>query len=182
MTKFQLAGRRLYSARQCLAFAAAAVPARFSAIEPDGPVDGIIALGGEMARMVEALKLAHRYPNARVVASVHGDPYTQDFMRAHATLKGRLVLEEESRTTYENATVAARLVAPKPGERWMLVTSASHMPRAVGVFRKAGFNVYAWPIYYEHEKGRLSWRRAYHEWVGLVVYRLTGRMDALFPG
>jgi len=156
--------------------------ARFSATNPDGPVTGIIALGGGMVRAVEALKLAKRYPKAKLVVSVRGAPYVSYFLQAHDFLKGRLILESKSRNTYENATVAAALVVLKPGERWILVTSGSHMPRAVGAFRKAGFNVHPWPVIYCSERGRLSFRIAIHEWIGLIIYRLSGRIDSLFPG
>jgi uncharacterized SAM-binding protein YcdF (DUF218 family) len=77
---------------------------------------------------------------------------------------------------------------------WLLVTSASHMPRAVGLFRKAGWPVVPWPVAYKtghspkvqltREFGdkfmHFDW--AAHEWVGLVSYWLMGRTDALFPG
>jgi uncharacterized SAM-binding protein YcdF (DUF218 family) len=156
--------------------------ARFSATNPDGPVTGIIALGGHLVRTVEAVKLAQRYPKAKLVVSVRGDPYSSNFLSAHDFLKGRLILESKSRNTYENATVAAALVVPKPGERWILVTSGSHMPRAVGAFRKAGFTVHPWPVIYGSERDRLSLRITIHEWLGLIFYRLTGRIDSLFPG
>ena len=58
----------------------------------------------------------------------------------HSLPESRLVLEDKSRNTIENAVFTRRLVDPKPGERWLLVTSAWHMPRAMGVFRQAGFD------------------------------------------
>ena len=58
------------------------------------------------------------------------------------------MLEDQSRNTRENAIFTRRLVDPKPGERWLLVTSAWHMPRAIGVFRKAGFEIEAFPVDY----------------------------------
>ena len=60
--------------------------------------------------------------------------------------RDRIVLEDKSRNTAENAEFTRRLVDPKPGERWLLVTSAMHMPRSVGAFRKAGFPVEAYPV------------------------------------
>ena len=65
----------------------------------------------------------------------------------------RLILERKARNTAENAILAKELADPKPGQRWLLVTSAWHMPRAIGLFRKAGFDVEAWP-------DRLPYRRA----------------------
>ena len=60
--------------------------------------------------------------------------------------KSRLIMERRSRNTLENAEFSKALVAPKPGERWLLVTSAFHMPRSVGLFRKAGFAVEPYPV------------------------------------
>ena len=83
---------------------------------------------------------------------------------------------------------------PKSGERWLLVTSAHHMPRSVGIFRGAGFAVEAFPVDYR-TRGAIDLLRpfstlgdglrrtdtAMREWVGLAIYRLTGRSDSLFP-
>ena len=98
-------------------------------------------------------------------------------------------------THWENAAKTKALVGPKPGERWLLVTSASHMPRAMGVFRKVGFPVEPWPVDYRTvgwsdalrlmESPAEGLRRldlAVHEWMGLIAYRLTGRSDDVFPG
>ena len=63
----------------------------------------------------------------------------------HSAAK-RIELEGKSRNTAENATFSKALANPKPGERWLLVTSAHHMPRSVGCFRRAGFAVEAYPV------------------------------------
>jgi uncharacterized SAM-binding protein YcdF (DUF218 family) len=86
------------------------------------------------------------------------------------------------------------IVAPKPNERWLLVTSAYHMPRAVGVFRKAEFPVEAYPVDWRTRGSQDLWRPfdrasdglrrtdvAVREWTGLLIYWLTGRSSALFP-
>src|SRR5262249_37401970 len=107
----------------------------------------------------------------------------------------RIVVERKSRDTAENATFAKQLVMPKPGEHWLLVTSAIHMPRAVGVFRKMGFAVDAHPVDYQtggiHDLWTFSASlmggigmldRAAREWTGLLVYWVTGRISEPFPG
>jgi uncharacterized SAM-binding protein YcdF (DUF218 family) len=84
------------------------------------------------------------------------------------------------------------LVKPQPGELWILLTSASHMPRAVGVFHKVGWTVLPWPVGYQsrdhisaypQSMGKklavLDW--AAHEWIGLAIYYLQGRISALLP-
>jgi uncharacterized SAM-binding protein YcdF (DUF218 family) len=107
----------------------------------------------------------------------------------------RIVLEPQARDTYENATFTARLLNPRPGQRWLLVTSAAHMPRAVGCFRKAGFTVVAWPVDYRTPRrmdimrlnrslpdGLSKMDATMREYAGLAMYYLTGRTDALLPG
>ena len=106
----------------------------------------------------------------------------------------RVVLESRSRNTAENAAFTKELMKPKPGERWLLVTSAQHMPRAVGCFRRVGFAVEAYPVAW-HTGMRISLRPsdamggglartdfAIHEWIGLIAYWLTGRTSELLPG
>jgi uncharacterized SAM-binding protein YcdF (DUF218 family) len=106
----------------------------------------------------------------------------------------RVMLDPQARTTYENALNAKQLANPQPGERWLLVTSGWHMPRAMGLFRKAGFNVEAWPVDYRTTGPSDAWllfsspgegiRRldfVTKEWLGLLVNRITGRSDELLP-
>ena len=106
----------------------------------------------------------------------------------------RITLESRSRNTAENAVYSKALVAPKPGERWLLVTSAMHMPRAIGAFREAGFPVEAYPVDYKTNgwqdlgslvgslsAGLRQTDTALHEWIGLIAYRLTGKSSALLP-
>lgn len=86
------------------------------------------------------------------------------------------------------------MVQPKPGERWLLVTSAWHMPRSMGCFRKAGFDVTAYPVDYRTNWPRDAYRLAsfastglgeldigVKEWIGMIAYRLTGYTDAVMP-
>ena len=117
-----------------------------------------------------------------------------DFIVGTGIAADRMILESASRNTRENAVMTYQIVKPKPGERWLLVTSAFHMPRAMGVFRAAGFNVIAWPVDYRssgpsditRSTGGLG-EGTYHvditvkEWIGLIVYRLRGWTDALWP-
>lgn len=167
---------------------------------------GPVSLGDAAERITVLADLSRRYPNARLVFT-GGDPSLTGSSRPEADAalpllesfgipSGRVLLERRSRNTAENALFTRELVAPKPGERWLLVTSAMHMPRSIGVFRQAGFPVEAFPVDYRTTGmpedylfvprgffggiGRLD--MAVHEWTGLVAYWLTGRTDALFPG
>lgn len=196
---------------------------RFAAFVDDGgPVAGIIVLGGGVEtgltrargqivvndageRQVAMADLARRYPAARIVfsggsGSLSGDAMSEaEAIGLHADALGlprtRLIQEDRSRNTRENATFTADKIQPKPGERWLLVTSAWHMPRAVGCFRKVGFAVTAYPVDYRTggpldaarfnafaSSGLVLLDLVAKEWVGLVAYRLAGYVDDWFPG
>ena len=115
------------------------------------------------------------------------------FLRDQQLPSRRILFEDRARNTYENAVFSRSLAQPRPGERWLLVTSAAHMPRAVGCFEQLGWPVIAYPVDYrttgrlERGRGSTSSLRlreldeAGRAWVGLVVYWLTGRIGAPFP-
>jgi uncharacterized SAM-binding protein YcdF (DUF218 family) len=187
-----------------------------------GAPDGIIVLGASIEaelsaahgvavvksapdRIIAAAALAHRYPNARVVFSggsanlISNDAREADYagtiFESLGISKSRLTMERRSRNTLENAEFSKALVAPKDGERWLLVTSAFHMPRSVGLFRKAGFAVEPYPVDWRvggpsdllaftsiAMDGLARTDIAVREWIGLVAYRATGKIDELLPG
>ena len=195
---------------------------RFARADLSGrDVDGIIVLGGvEDARVAagrhvhamneageritEAAALALRYPRAKVLftsgsvgyggAHAAGADGADLIFRDLGIADDRLLPERASHNTWENAVYTRALAAPQPGQRWLLVTSASHMPRAMGVFRKVSFAVEPWPVDFRTADAR-DWfqtfespaeglRRvelAVHEWIGLITYWLMGRSDELFP-
>lgn len=186
---------------------------------PPAHVDGIILLGGaqeveltearglpsfdaKMETLTAFVALARRYPEATLAfsggsGSMRGTRLSEaDVSRElfdRLGLDRPVVYESTSRDTYENAVRLKAIVHPAPGGVWLLVTSASHMPRSVGCFRAAGWPVVAWPVAFKsshtfvsqlrHGLGDrlLSLDMALHEWAGLVVYRALGRTDALFP-
>ena len=159
-------------------------------------------------RIVEAAILARRFPDAKIAFS-GGDAgilYKSDsealgaeaLLTAMGVAQDRLILEASARDTYENAAFLKEQLTKQgelgPGKRWVLITSAYHMPRAMGAFRKAGFDVEPWPVDYRtrgeadltrpFDKVSEGLRRvdvATREWVGLLAYWLRGRSDALFP-
>ena len=196
---------------------------RFARPDPAPPtIAGIIVLGGGFEgainlarggyelnasgdRFVEAAILARRYPGVRIVVTGgtgtllldgEGDGDTAPrLLTALGVAPERLVLESRSRNTHENALLTRELVRPQPGETWLLVTSAFHMPRSVGLFRNAGFEVVPWPVDYQ-TAGNETWgfaqdnvmdslrnlSLAIREWIGLAAYRATGRLDEILPG
>jgi uncharacterized SAM-binding protein YcdF (DUF218 family) len=165
---------------------------------------GEVALNEAAERMTAIAELARRFPNARIVFTggsgrIIYDGVTEASLAARlfesfGIAKERVVLEDKSRDTDENARFTKELLPPKPGERWLLVTSAHHIPRSVGVFRAAGFPVEAFPVDYR-TRGAIDLLRPFsnvgdglrrtdtaaREWVGLVVYWMTGRSAELFP-
>jgi len=173
------------------------------AIDPDlSRESGAAVLGRSFQRLTVVPELARRYPEARIVYSggngelmpsaAREADYALPLLESLGVPRERLIAERESRNTAENAAFTRALVDPKPGERWLLVTSAVHMPRAVGCFRRVGFEVEPVPVGRTASLAMAPMRSlaeglalldgAAREWIGLIAYRLTGRTDALFPG
>jgi uncharacterized SAM-binding protein YcdF (DUF218 family) len=158
------------------------------------PLYGIIALGGDSGRRLDALAhLSRQFPEARLVYSGRGDRNAAAFEMGEQHIDpARVILETSSRNTFENAVDSAQIVKPKADERWLLITSAAHMPRAVGCFRRAGFSIVAYPVDFATQGGSgpapIGERRlsqlddAAREWIGLFVYWIVGNTNTLFPG
>jgi uncharacterized SAM-binding protein YcdF (DUF218 family) len=186
-------------------------------------VDGVVVLGGGVDRDITRLRgtpafrdtmerfaaipeLARRYPDARILFTgglALGDAANElpeaavvaRFLADQGLPPGRVELEDRARSTRENARFSLELARPQPGERWLLVTSASHMPRAIGVFRAAGWpELEPWPVDYRTTGGLdLAWDptlserlgqldEAAYEWYGLLYYHVLGYTSDLFPG
>jgi uncharacterized SAM-binding protein YcdF (DUF218 family) len=169
------------------------------------PVRGEVSLNEAAERLTAIADLARRYPSARIAFSggsgrlIYGGASEADLalrlLQSFGIPRDRVVLDNKSRDTDENARFTKELLNPKPGERWLLVTSAYHMPRSVGAFRHAGFPVEAYPVDWRTRGASDLWRpfsnvgdglrrtdTAAREWIGLLVYRLTGRTSELLPG
>lgn len=190
---------------------------------PDLPerVDGIIVLGGAVDPMMTAsrgepsvtqsaerilafVELARRHPEARLVSTggsglllhqeAKEDAVTRGVLEQIGFDSGRVLFEAESRNTWENALFSRDLVKPGQGERWVVVTSALHMPRSVGIFRRLGWEVMPYPVDFrsydrnapftgfDMERSLVLVSAAMREWIGLAAYRLMDRTTALFPG
>jgi uncharacterized SAM-binding protein YcdF (DUF218 family) len=154
--------------------------------------------GSDRLRM--AATLARRYAGAPIVVS-GGQAFDNGSERSEADAMAdllvelgvapeRIVRESNSRTTAENAALAG---LPSGGRRWLLVTSAFHMPRAMGTFRKAGHSVIAAPTDWRVSDGKSLFLTnaadnlgkldlAAKEIMGLAGYWATGRSSSLLPG
>ena len=144
-------------------------------------ISGLVVLGGHPSRYHEAIRLARTHAHLRIVISGPSDYEMGIVNSAPADVRARMIFERQSLTqnsnTYGNAVFCHRLIAPAPGERWLLVTSAAHMPRALGTFHKLGFAIEPWPVL---DRSDILERLVYvarHEWLGLVEYWLRGRLD-----
>jgi uncharacterized SAM-binding protein YcdF (DUF218 family) len=179
-----------------------------AAIDPDlSAARGVPAFGNAVDRIVAAAALAHRYPKARMLYSggnanlVSDDTakeadYAMTVFENLGISRDRLIMERRSRNTIENAEFSKALAEPKRGERWLLVTSAFHMPRSVGLFRKAGFAVEPYPVDWRSGgrrddllkfsvyaiEGLARVEVAMREWMGLTAYWISGKTDQFLPG
>ena len=172
-------------------------------------IDGIIVLAGSEQvklseiysepqlnsagdRLTTFLLLAVAHPDARLAHS--GTPRESSVARAlilgTGVAPGRIVFEDRARDTCQSALATRDLVVPMPGERWVLVTSAMHMPRSIACFRAADWDVIPYPT--DYRTGSTPWSYdllgnltnlglAAHEWLGLLYYRLRGYTNDLYP-
>jgi uncharacterized SAM-binding protein YcdF (DUF218 family) len=187
---------------------------------PGPPVDGVIVLGGHTAfgdisesrnqpqqtkaadRLTKGLMLHRTNPGSTLLFSGFDGRLTPagwseaETIRRLVTELGvaddGIIYESTSRNTYENAVNSLAVAVPQPGSRWVLVTSAAHMPRAKGAFAAAGWDsIIAYPVdfqtgtsasgIFDLEVGTDAVRTWLHEYVGIAVYWATGRSAILIP-
>jgi uncharacterized SAM-binding protein YcdF (DUF218 family) len=172
-------------------------------LDGDGPPEEPVRITEGGSRLIRGLALARQLPGARLiyaggVASLDGEGHPEALGAAEiVAMLGidyvRVESETESRNTAENAAAVAGMLGADSDRAWLLVTSGFHMPRALGCFRKAGVNVIAAPADYrangleppflaaDSARQFHKFGTALKEIAGLIVYRLTGRTDALLP-
>ncbi len=183
---------------------------RFPPPPPLAGVNGVVVLGGAVdelvspdrgtpsltpaaSRLVAMAALARTWPAATVIfaggpglvdpgPTVEAD-IVREMLPALGLAAGRVLFDRRSRTTEQNAIEARRLVEPKPGQCWLLVTSAQHMPRGMAAFDAVGWPMTPWPVGYTTRRDRFTWIEtpaarigridsAAHEWIGGLVFRL----------
>ena len=183
-------------------------------------IDGIIVLAGmvemessrgelielteQADRIVEGIILARKHPEARLIITGgsgnlrQGEKYREaDYLEKLSISLGidkdRLIVERDSKNTHEHAIAMSKMLSEKG--QWVLITSAFHMPRSLGCFKKEGINVIPYPVDYKTKPDNAlsltsflptlgnigSFNVAFHEWTGLIAYRLTGYTDSVFP-
>jgi uncharacterized SAM-binding protein YcdF (DUF218 family) len=133
------------------------------------------------------VRLSKLYPEAKILYSGGGaEAQLGKKVLMRLGIEGkRIIIEDRSRNTAENARLSMIVVAPKQSEKWLLVTSAFHMARAMGAFRAFGFQVEADPVDFLSSKadiaGQEQARLALREYIALFAYWLSGRSNELFP-
>ncbi|MEO5658918.1 MAG: YdcF family protein [Polaromonas sp.] len=162
------------------------------------PYIGLVVLGGEIERQKVAVELLRQHPhlqllftggngNRQVRGSSEADQAEAFFIRMGVPAE-RTLYERASRTTYENAAFGAAVPGVDITQPWLLITAASHMPRALAIFRAAGWNVTPYPVDYRTgiqskwteyslARGAYRWRLVLHEWVGLAAYAAAGMLQ-----
>ncbi|MGI9399744.1 MAG: YdcF family protein [Rhizobiaceae bacterium] len=186
---------------------------------PEKP-EGIIVLGGGLTanaaareadyamgeasdRLIKGLELKQLFPDARFIYSGGAASFNPD-AEPETTAAAQIIsglygdgfdfeLETKSLNTWQNAAYVAEMIDDTNSGEFLLVTSAFHMPRALGCFRKAGVNVVPIPADYRADKlvfpyltgstaeQFLKMSIVIKELIGLVVYRLTDRIDEFLP-
>ncbi|HLT77364.1 MAG TPA: YdcF family protein [Ferrovibrio sp.] len=183
-------------------------------------VDGIVVLGGseqvviaesrnrpELSnaadRLIAFVALARKYPQARLIytgGGIHWGETTLNEADIAARVfedlgldPGRVTFDSRSRSTAENAAFGKALADPQPGETWIMITSAAHMPRALNAFNAVSWPVLPYPVDYRTATPRgfglrfrplgnlLTLEGAVHEWVGLVAYWALGHTTSILP-
>lgn len=183
-------------------------------------VDGIIMLGGAENNRLSQMwhqpetngsadryfgfsRLVRAYPDAiHLFTGGSGNVIHQEWKDANTAQQifldiglntSKMLFEDQSRNTFENVLFSKALVHPEPGQVWVLLTTAAHMPRAIGVFNRANWPVIPYPvdhctlpdkqiypgINFSDNLERLV--TATTEWAGLAAYYITGKTNALFP-
>lgn len=184
-------------------------------------IDGIIVLGGGEQlktslswqapqvgeggdRYLAAAMLARHYPQAplwvsggsnllQLVAHQEVADIHRQLLQLAGVPAAQIHIEQNSRNTYENIKNLKQLL-PEPAGQYLLVTSAFHMPRAIGIARQQGLSFIAYPVDYRSQRGNQrqldfalfehlqTIELAVREWLGLTVYFLTGKTSQWLPG
>ena len=176
------------------------------AVDMEASRHGLIELNDQADRIIAGIILAKKHFETKLILT-GGTGYLKqdekfkeaDYLRQLALSLGvnkdNILIERNSRNTYEHAIAMTQMLSKKG--QWILITSAFHMPRAFGCFKKEGFNIIPYPVDYKTKLDKISnislvaflptsgnisnFSIALHEWLGLITYRLMGYTDSVFP-
>ena len=168
---------------------------------------GEVSMNSSAERVTKALELIRRYPGKPFIFSGFSNrviPRGMSEAEAFKQLiqeqglaqisKDTAYYENQSRNTYENAVYSKKIIdqlgVGNPSIKtglWLLVTSATHMPRSVKIFEKQGIQIIPIPVDYQTSHtldwrefsitgGATLWNNLLHEYIGIVAYKLTGKI------
>lgn len=168
----------------------------------------LVDLNDTADRIIQAVILAKRHPEAKIIITGGSGSFNQGDDRREADYYARLarslgieeeriVIDRDSRNTHESAVACAKIAKDRfPGDI-VLITSALHMPRALGCFNREGLDVIPFPVDYRTKNDRYDMIKpdwflpkvgnlgllydAAREWTGLAMYRRQGYTDKLIP-
>ena len=187
---------------------------------PDDP-KGIILLGGSFKhlkeplaknqfsfnssseRVIKALFFLKKNPELKIlnfansglfsVGSVSETQLTKDFLIKYGIDSRRIISKPLANNTYQEISHISHYLS-KIGGNWILITSASHMPRAINLFQSNNLNkavIYPYPTdystdlpifsFYFHFHNMTNLSKIAHEIIGLLAYWITGRTETLWP-
>lgn len=161
--------------------------------DPKIPVTSQLS-GASLVRLIEAIRLHNQIPGSKLILSegkvfdsVPGAETMAEVAKALGVKQEDLILESESRDTIDEARIIKSIVG---NDKFILVTSASHMPRSMGMFKKLGMQPIPAPTgYIMKEKQGISpgdffpssdeLRKAegvIYEYLGLLLAKLRGQI------
>lgn len=146
--------------------------------------------GMELYKQGKIEKLMISGGSGRLVKEEREALYLRIFLLNMGFPEHDLIIESESRNTYENAVFSAAILKKhySPQTRFLLLTSAFHMRRSIKCFEKAGLKVnpYSTDIYSGKRVFYLDhllfpvthvfegWDVLLHEWFGFISYKIAG--------
>ena len=155
---------------------------------------GQVPLGSAAERITAPIPMLRKFPNLELIFSGGEgrlDPkgtseaeLAKVFFEEQGVDMSRVTLESKSRNTRENASLVAKLLGERCKKPWLLITSASHMPRSMAAFEAVGCNVTAYPVDFQTSgktswteysmiSSLTSWQTALHEYLGIFIYQIT---------
>ena len=159
--------------------------------DPKLPITSQISQNS-LVRLVEGIRIHNRLPKSKVILSggsvfekISNAQVLAEVAIAIGVKKQDLILEDVSKDTEDEARFIQQIVGQ---EQFILVTSASHMPRSIALFKRLGMHPIPAPtdhlvkecqkispgMFYPSANGLCKAERAFYEYLGLAWAKLRG--------
>ncbi len=161
-----------------------------------------INLNDSAERLVESVNIINKFNTSKVIFSggsgiinrpdLDHSQVAKSFYKKMGVDTNRIIFENNSRNTYENIVFSKKIADPKKNEKWLVITSASHMKRTLLIAEKNNWNMIPYAVDFKNVKNfkllpnlKLlsnlnSFQYGVHEWIGLISYYLMGRTTKIF--